>query len=398
MPNCLAPSACAVLLAAAPVFSGAVSTSPYAVESGKPSTVTVSGYSRYCLPIVSHRQVAVSGSTITLTAGYSDNPAADCIGGRPLPYKVDFDLPALKAGEYTVLQRVQPECAYSARPCPFAAVVDTGRLQVSDSLHYRIKPKEVRAGAAFKLRLIAPEFQCGSKFSNLSARIEGHRIDLRFTHEAHPEIPCTLAITEYGPVFDLSALDSGVYQVFATPFVPCTKPPCPLLAILPQSAGALTVGGTPGKVIWIEPGRVPAGMTVDVEVHSTGFTCNDVLTGKQTEVKDGAIRLRYSMIRNRKLCVDTTFVHWEAFSLPDLALGTYPVFLVPQDCPYSDSPLCTAGLRNLAVDTVTAESALGLRDRRKVIRGNDAPDPAASPRILWRGRARDLSGRLPPRR
>jgi hypothetical protein len=229
------------LLGVAAARAGQASIDPYQVEAGKPATVSVTGTSEYCSPVVTHRKAAVEGGVIILTGGWSNDPAVRCVSG-PRAYKLDFDLPALKAGAYTVVNRIQPECAYAPAPCPFAFLADTGRVQAisKDSLAYHIKPDSVRAGAAFKLQVIAKDFTCGSKFTQTSVQMEGHRISVTFAHEAHPDAICPAVHADYGPEFDVPALAAGNYQVFAYRIFPCAQGQiCPLLAIAPQLAGRL---------------------------------------------------------------------------------------------------------------------------------------------------------------
>jgi hypothetical protein len=391
------------LLAAAwlPAGAGTVTSDPPAVQAGHAATVAIAGHSQACVPIVTNRRVRVDGSSLVLSAAFESNPAADCMPG-PLPYAVDFDLPALPTGEYTVLMSVLPACAYSATPCPFAFLApDTGRLIAAGTadLKYGIHPAWTPPAKPFRLRLTAPAFTCGSRFSSLTAQVAGHRITLGFEHQPHPEADCPAGAAEYGPAFDLSGLEPGVYQVFAAPGVICDRGLCAPAAGPATLAGALEVQGIPAKPLWIDPHTVKAGVSDSIALRGTGFACNDVLTNKQTEVKGGAILLHYSIMRTKKLCmVDTLFIGQEFFPLPALAPGAYTVGLQPPaDCPYVGT-LCgkgadSAGVDLSKVDTLYAEAALGVKDAGRKPAAARGRAVGANPRVPWRGETADLAGR-----
>ena len=64
------------LLGVAAARAGQASIDPYQVEAGKPATVSVTGTSEYCSPVVTHRKAAVEGGVIILTGGWSNDPAS----------------------------------------------------------------------------------------------------------------------------------------------------------------------------------------------------------------------------------------------------------------------------------------------------------------------------------
>lgn len=74
---------------------------PNQVESGKSFQVTLSGKSSLCNPQFSHHQTTVTNGSIQLTVMAVNDPLAKCTAGDH-DYKTDFELPALKAGQYTV--------------------------------------------------------------------------------------------------------------------------------------------------------------------------------------------------------------------------------------------------------------------------------------------------------
>lgn len=378
-----------IFLAALPAWAS-VSIDPPAVEAGRPATISVKGISNACAPLVSHARAEVSGSTLSLSAVVESNPAAFCAG--PSPYAAAFDLPTLSAGEYTVLMSIVPACAYAAAPCPFAKPLpDSGRLSAKGpaDLHYGIDSKRAFADQPFNLRLTAPEFGCGSRFSSLSSHVEGSRISLTYVHEPHPEALCPLVVGAYGPVFELPALAEGTYQVFAAPGVECDRGICAPAPSASLLAGALTIDPDPYRPFWIEPRSVPAGAPQTIALRGYAFTCNDVLIGKQAEAKDGALYLHYSLTRTRRLCMDTLFIGNEAFSLPALPAGAYPVFLSPQDCTISSSRLCAGGPASPVVDTLHAVMGVGIA---KPGAPGNGPERAL-PGLRWRGEQVGADGR-----
>lgn len=390
------------LLACVYAHAGAVSLDPPVVEAQRGSVVTVSGLSSFCAPIVSHAQATVSGKTLNLSAVFEDNPAALCPPG-PVPFATDFSLPPLDSGAYTVLLRLMPACAYSATPCPFAAPIpDTGRLYVRDpsASHYRIDPNRNEAGRPFRVQLTAPEFQCGSGFDSLTVDVKGARISLGFRHNPHPEAMCPGGGV-YGPSFDLAGLAPGTYQVFAAPGIPCDRGFCPPVPGPATFAGALAVDAFSARPLWVSPRKVPAGAPVALGLGGIGFACDDSLTEKRAELKDGAIHLHYALTRMpqkpARCMLDTVFVGYATFSLPALTVGSFPVFLDPGNCAYA-SPLCAADLGTRAVDTVVSAAASGLRPRDGKAGGKTGAigyrgqGPARGV-LPWRGREVDFSGR-----
>ena len=227
---------------------------------------------------------------------------------------------------------ILPACAYSATPCPFAAPVpDSGLLYAQDpaALHYRIDPNRPDPEQVPLIKLTASEFQCGSSFDSLSVEVKGQRLSLGFQHHPHPEALCPGG-AGFGPVFDLSGLAPGTYQVFAAPKVACDRGLCQTAPGPATFAGAYTAEKLSSRPLWVSPHKVRAGTSNILSLFGRGFACNDSLSDKQVEVKDGSIRLRlHLMIRTplsaRTACmVDTLFVGHESFSLPAPTGGGLP--------------------------------------------------------------------------
>ncbi|MBW8886869.1 MAG: hypothetical protein JF616_03835 [Fibrobacteres bacterium] len=387
-----------LILACVSAHAATVSLDPPVVEAELRSVITVSGHSQYCAPIISHVQATVAGTTLNLSAAFEDNPAADCLPG-PVPYAADFPLPPLDSGAYTVLMRILPACSYSATPCPFAAPIpDTGRLYVQDpaASHYHVDPNRSEAGHALHVKITAAEFQCGSGFDSLSVEARGGRLSLGFQHHPHPEALCPGG-AGFGPVFDLTGLNPGIYQVFATEKIPCDRGLCAMVPGPATFAGALVADTFSTRPLWVSPRFVGAGTPSDIGLGGVGFACDDSLMEKRAEVKDGAIHLHYTLTRMphkpERCMVDTLFSGYAAFSLPALPEGTFPVFLDAGNCGYA-SALCASSLATLPVDTLVSTASSGLRPQGVRIGARRLQGPGAARVILpWEGRKVDFSGR-----
>lgn len=234
------PLSISLVFACVSAQAAMLSLDPPVVEADLGSSVTVSGRSQYCAPIVTHAQAIVSGSILNLSAAFENNPAALCPSG-PVAFATDFALPALDSGAYTVIMRILPACAYSATPCPFAAPLpDSGRLYAQDptASHYHIDPNRTQPGQVPRIKLTAAEFQCGSGFDSLSVEVRGGRISLGFEHIPHPEALCPGG-AGFRPVFDLEGLAPGTYQVFAAPKLVCDRGLCEMVPGAATFAGAL---------------------------------------------------------------------------------------------------------------------------------------------------------------
>lgn len=278
-------------LALLPAAAGRISVAPSELIAGRGAVVSIAGTSDACAAIITHREAKAAGKTLTLSAAFASNPAADCLPG-PVPFSADFELPPLDSGAYTVLLDKLPECAYSAAPCPFAKPVpDTGSLSVRnpDPLPYRLH---------------------------------------------------------------------------------------------------------------LEPALVMAGSPHTVVLRGLGFACGDVLTGKGATVEGGAVYLSYSLAHTDRMCVDTLFLGDEAFELPALSVGAYPVHLAPRNC---DGPgrLCGQAATAQAIDTLRAVETAGLRPGREEdarFPGADGPltERIRGVRYLWKGRPVTAAGRSDP--
>lgn len=371
-----------------------VSVHPYLAEAGKPFTVTVTGQTDLCMPIWTHMDAKVSGDKLFLEAAGANNPAAICTAG-PHAFSVDIPVLALKAGVYEVRFQRRMACEFAMPPClPFNELDTAGSLTVLDQagLAYPIKPRAAAANKPFDLLVTSRNFTCGNTYSGLSVTVRDWQIMLSFTNKPNPAALCPAVIADYGPTFKIPALPQGTYQVISTISPYCgTDGPCPLALVAPQLSGALQILGAEDRFKpRTEPGLVPAGGTFSLELHGP-YDCNDVMTEKQVEVKDGVIRLSYSLVRTKKMCADTIFIHHENFTVPALAAGDFPVVLSPRDCAYTDHFLCLQTVAPRVIDTVTATMALGVKARSQLPgapRGN-----RSGVKLRWRGEAADAAGR-----
>jgi len=305
----------------------------------------------------------------------------------------------LDSGAYTVLMRILPACSYSPTPCPFAAPVpDTGRLysQAPAASHYHVDPNRSEAGHALRVKITAAEFQCGSSFDSLKVEAQGARLSLSFQHHAHPEALCPGG-AGFGPVFDLTGLNPGTYQVFAAPLLPCDRGLCALAPGSATFAGALVVDSFSTRPLWVSPRFVRAGAPADLGLGGIAFACDDSLSDKRAELKDGAIHLHFALTRMpqkpSRCMVDTLFSGYAPFSLPALPVGNFPVFLDPGNCGYA-SPLCAADLAARAIDTVVSTASAGLRSPAGRPGAGALRRPEAARAVLpWQGHEVDFSGR-----
>ncbi len=376
--------------------AGAATIGPKEAESGHAFTLTVYGKTQLCMPIFSRQSAeAVKTGSLHLSVMAENNPLGKCTAGDH-DYQVDFDIPALKAGEYAVSITLQPPCAYTEPRCLVPVVTDSaGTLTVRDSakLVYQIKPKLTPSLKSFPMRVIHSGFKCDDVFTNLTVAVRGWQIFTTYTKPPHNGGICPAVITDYGPVFTVPALEAGTYQVFATETPYCSNGLCPPIILDPLLAGSLEARGQAEPfTIWVEPGKVAAGMAGTLQLHSSAFTCNDVMQNKQATIgaKDGVITLSYSMTRTKILCPDTIFVHHEDFAVAGLAVGMHPIVLKPAaECP-SNSILCGDAAGAKAVDTVTAESSLGVAGKRSGARRA----AGMGMELRWRGEPADADGRI----
>lgn len=384
----------ALLLAAAAADAAVVTLSPSTVEAGAESKVTVSGKTELCMPIWTYQSVKESGGILTFEAAGQNNPTAKCTAG-PHDFSLDFRVPPLKAGSYEARFQRRLPCEMTNPKCePFIFPDSAGTFTVVDRAKapFSIQPRAAAADKSFDLFLTSKDFTCGNTFTNLSVAVRGGQINLAFTNKVDPLVLCPAIEKDYGPTFKVPALKAGVYQVSATVIPYCAKEPCGRPNLTPQFAGSISIGSVgPGTEPWTEPGLVPAGMTFGLELHGP-YDCNDVVTDKQVEVRDGKIYLRYGLMFTKKMCVDTVFVHHEVFTVPGLAVGDYPVILSPQGCTTFNHFLCKETVAPRVIDTVTASSSLGLKPGRAGKAALGAPGRNGI-KVLWRGAPTDLSGR-----
>jgi hypothetical protein len=81
--------------------------SPAMAQSNLAFTVTISGKTSLCSPQFSNQKVVVEKNTLHLTVMAVNDPVAKCVAGDH-DYKLDFDIPAIKAGDYELNVYLQP--------------------------------------------------------------------------------------------------------------------------------------------------------------------------------------------------------------------------------------------------------------------------------------------------
>ncbi len=220
---------------------------PNQVESGKPFQVTLSGKSSLCNPQFSHHQASVASGSIQLTVMAVNDPLAKCTAGDH-DYKTDFELPALKAGQYTVTASLEPACRYSTPACMIPQILENaGTLFAKDSasLPFAIRPGKVDPAKSFDMLVTNNLWTCANEFTNPVVLVDGHAIYVSFTNRFRIGILCPAILKDYGPTLSMPALPSGTYQILTTSIPYCDpKLICPLSLLAPQLSGALTVSGT----------------------------------------------------------------------------------------------------------------------------------------------------------
>ncbi len=225
---------------------------PNQVESGKSFQVTLSGKSSLCNPQFSHHQTTVTNGSIQLTVMAVNDPLAKCTAGDH-DYKTDFELPALKAGQYTVTASLEPACRYSTPACMIPQILENvGTLFAKDSasLPFAIRPGKVDPAKSFDMLVTNNLWTCANEFTNPVVLVDGHAIYVSFTNRFRIGILCPAILKDYGPTLSMAALPSGTYQILTTSIPYCDpKLICPLSLLAPQLSGAVTVSGSPTVII-----------------------------------------------------------------------------------------------------------------------------------------------------
>lgn len=241
--------AVALSIYAPTVHAAAKATADYSLlpsqaESGKPVTLTVSGYTGLCNPHFSHQAATVQSGAIHLELLGENDPLSKC-SDSIRAFHTDFQTPALAAGSYAVDIAFRPACSYQEPLCPFALQrFAAGTLTVRDpaDLTFGILPGQVQAGQQFHLRVTRKEFACGAVFTGLTDVANGPVLYLQYTlAEMTLDTACPVPLAPQGPIFTLGPLAAGTYQIMASQIPDCAGKVCPLALIAPQLAGALTV-------------------------------------------------------------------------------------------------------------------------------------------------------------
>ncbi|MEO7423782.1 MAG: hypothetical protein ABI036_01265 [Fibrobacteria bacterium] len=261
------------------------SLSPSQAGSGKPVTLTVSGYTGLCSPIFSHQKAAVEAGQIHLELLAENNPLAKC-SDTTRPFHTDFQTPALAAGSYAVDIAFRPACSYQEPLCPFALIrYAAGTLTVRDAadLTFGILPNQVQAGQEFQLRLTRKEFACGAVFTNLADFANGSVMTLQYTPAEETVDTACPPLSPQGPVFTLGPLPAGTYQIMASQIPDCAGKVCPLALIAPQLAGTLTVVET---VTGLKQNEIPVRSGT-----ATAEAATDAGASALTRFRQGSLRL-----------------------------------------------------------------------------------------------------------
>ena len=269
---------------------------------------------------------------------------------------------------------------------PFGTAQTTGTLSVT--------PNPAPAGQTFVLALLGvPNTGC-STFSRESVTVTGNRIDLRYTTTAYgpilaasgdatqppadyvcpltmPPVPAASAspIVANFPRFDMPPLKAGQYEVFAANMPACLydQPTC-LIAVMPVSAGVLTVQGAPSPkhVSWyLKEKTIAADKPFQMQLLRDSLSDCTRFSNQNAVIMGTSIYASFLMgMDSTARCSSTPGDPiGPVFAVPALKAGIYPVY--PQElaaCQVAQPPCYLPILAPVATDTlvVTQSLAIGL--------------------------------------
>jgi hypothetical protein len=306
-----------------------------------------------------------------------------------------------------------------------------GTAQVADTLS--VTPNPAPAGQAFFLSLWGLTNNACTTFSRESVTVTGNRIDLRYTATTtygpvlaesgagtQPPVDyvCPLNMTPEAagssiiapfPWFNMPALKAGRYEVWAANMPAClySQPAC-LIAVMPVSAGVLTVqGATPIKhVSWyLKEKTVAADKAFQMQLLRDSLSACTVFSHPSVSLLGNSIYASFLMgTDSAAKCIPISANPiGPVFSVPPLKVGLYPV--LPQElaaCQVAQPPCYPPVKAPVPTDTlvVTNTMAIGLSQLRAHaprvdFRGGNAvfalPAGAAG---IWRAVLTTLDGRV----
>ncbi len=187
-------------------------------------------------------------------------------------YAPVFDLPALEAGEYTILRNETYECLQQEPACKIAEILDSvgvlnvvAENQFSENFWYLDK-KVVLKEKASEISVLNPsKGSCNDYFTNQSVQVNGNTITLSFASRRNDDIVCITDQHPSGPTFELPALTAGSYKVMVADMPPCSVCEegveiCAIcdIAIIPMYIGNLRAVEENSLDIKIKTNKLPA--------------------------------------------------------------------------------------------------------------------------------------------
>jgi len=308
----------------------------------------------------------------------------------------------------------------------FGMAQTTGTLSVT--------PNPAPAGQTFILSLLGLTNTACTTFSRDSVTVTGNRIDLRYTATTYGPIlaesgagtqppadyvcPLTLppvpdavggSIVAPFPWFNMPALKAGQYEVWAASMPAClySQPAC-LIAVMPVSAGVLTVqGATPTHhVSWyLKEKTVPADKAFQMQLLRDSLSACTVFSHPSVSLLGNSLYASFLMGTDSaaKCTPISANPIGPVFAVPALKAGIYPV--LPQElaaCQVAQPPCYLPVKAPIPTDTlvVTNTLAIGLSRLRAnapqvELRGGNAVFalPAGQAGI-WRAVLTTLDGRV----
>lgn len=318
-----------------------------------------------CATSFTRLNVQVDGSRLFLT--YYPKHGISAICNQSGPFGPTFEVPALKAGAYSVeeIRLVDCEVAGTCAVKRIPQVVDTLVVRPSQPepvSQYSLLPAAVKANTAFTLSLAHSSFVCGTRLSRLTSMLgEGNTLELGYVAEgpADTAAPCqnVKAVTAD---YKVEGLKPGVYTVYATRNFACqySAPYCKIKSIR-EKAGTLTVSEETRPEGWfIAPDRVPADSAFTLKLLRWAQDCGVTYSHLKAAFDGGALRL--SFVRNQRndiVCAAVMPTHpvGPEFKVEPLKPGRYPVYasqLLP--CQVA-TPACKIAEIPVLVDTLVVE-------------------------------------------
>ncbi len=229
--------------AASPIIT--YNISPKTALSDASFPIDLLSYGFNCGSRFSHLQATVNGDEIVLSFLAEQDSTAIC----PLIFRAygpSYILPALNPGKYKVYASALAPCMVQVPSCKMAVpleLVDT-LVITKNNKPWFITPKAVPAKSAFTLKLLSNTYgSCQTSFSYNALEVQSGNINLSFVIENHPDNVCIADLRPFGPSFESTALNDGIYPVYVNVMQACefAKPQCLPPKVAPQLIDTLIV-------------------------------------------------------------------------------------------------------------------------------------------------------------